>query len=259
MNDGKYATLEVIAPTVEEAIAQGLAELGLSREDIEVEVLDRGRRGLLGVGTRQVRVRIIIKSTGGSQPQETPKPAETAYIIQDQVKQRPLETEPDISLKGAGEEITLHVAQETAMELLEKMGVVADVTVSYQPSEEAGNQHTLKIDITGKDLSILIGRRVETLQALQYITSLIVCKKLGRSVHLHLDVEGYRERRKQQLLQMAQRMAEQAIITGRRQILEPMPADKRRLIHLELRDHPTVYTESIGEEPRRKVTIVPKA
>lgn len=259
MNDGKFATLEVIAPTVEEAVAQGLAELGLSREDIEVEVLDRGRRGLLGVGTRQVRVRLIIKSTGRAQPRVTAKSAEATDMVQEQVKPRPLEVEPEISLKGAAEEITLHVAQETAMELLEKMGIVADVTVSYQPSDEAGNQHTLKIDITGKDLSILIGRRAETLQALQYITSLIVCKKLGRSVHLHLDVEGYRERRKQQLLQMAHRMTEQAIITGRRQVLEPMPADERRLIHLELRDNPTVYTESIGEEPRRKVTIVPKA
>lgn len=259
MNNGKHATLEVIAPTVEEAIAQGLTELGLSREDINIEVLDRGRRGLLGVGTRQVRVRLIIKATEGSQPQDTAKPAEATDVVQEPVKQGTSEAEPEISYQGAGKEITLHVAQETAMELLEKMGVVAEVTVSYQPSEEAGNQHTLQIDITGKDLSILIGRRAETLQALQYITSLIVCKKLGRSVHLHLDVEGYRERRKQQLLQMAHRMAEQAIITGRRQVLEPMPADERRLIHLELRDHPTVYTESIGEEPRRKVTIVPKA
>jgi spoIIIJ-associated protein len=81
---------------------------------------------------------------------------------------------------------------------------------------------------------------------------------MGRAIPLIVDVEGYRERRKNQLLQIAHRMADQAIRTGRRQILEPMSSEDRRLIHLELRDHPSVYTESIGEEPRRKVTIVPK-
>jgi len=71
-------------------------------------------------------------------------------------------------------------------------------------------------------------------------------------------VEGYRVRREKQLRQLAQTMAEQAVNTGRRQILEPMPSSERRLVHIELRDHPEVYTESIGEEPRRKVTILPK-
>jgi spoIIIJ-associated protein len=75
---------------------------------------------------------------------------------------------------------------------------------------------------------------------------------------LIIDVEGYRQRRAQQLRQLALRMADQAIKTGRRQILEPMPANERRLIHIELRDHPDVTTESIDEEPNRKVTIVPK-
>jgi len=86
----------------------------------------------------------------------------------------------------------------------------------------------------------------------------MVNKKAGRSVPLTVDVEGYRERRRRQLLQMAHRMAEQAMRSGRRQVLEPMPAEDRRTIHLELRNHANVFTESIGEEPRRKVTIVPK-
>jgi spoIIIJ-associated protein len=96
------------------------------------------------------------------------------------------------------------------------------------------------------------------LNALQYITSLILGKELGHWVPLLIDVQGYRLRRERQLRQIARRMAEQTIHTGRRQTLEPMPANERRIIHLELRDHPQVTTESIGEEPNRKVTIVLK-
>ena len=104
---------------------------------------------------------------------------------------------------------------------------------------------------------MLIGKRAETLNAFQYIASLIVAKELGRSVSLILDIEGYRERRYAQVRQLANRMADQAIKTGRRQILEPMPANERRIVHIELRENPDVKTESIGEEPYRKVTIVP--
>ena len=81
---------------------------------------------------------------------------------------------------------------------------------------------------------------------------------MGRSVTLVLDVEGYRQRREQQVRQLARRMAEQAIKTGRRQVLEPMPANERRFVHIELRENSHVTTESIGEEPRRKVTIIPQ-
>jgi spoIIIJ-associated protein len=85
-----------------------------------------------------------------------------------------------------------------------------------------------------------------------------VSKELGRPLSLVIDVEGYRARREGQIRQLARRMAEQAVKTGRRQVLEPMPANERRIIHLELRENENVMTESIGEEPRRKVTILPK-
>jgi spoIIIJ-associated protein len=114
------------------------------------------------------------------------------------------------------------------------------------------------VDVSGNDLSILIGRQAETLNALQYIAGLMVGKELGRSIPVVIDVEGYRQRRTQQINQLARRMADQAVKTGRRQVLEPMPANERRLIHIELRNHPQVMTESVGEEPHRKVTIIPK-
>jgi spoIIIJ-associated protein len=114
------------------------------------------------------------------------------------------------------------------------------------------------VDIRGNDLSVLIGRRSETLSAFQYVASLIVGKESQQFVQLIVDVEGYRDRREKQLIQMAKRMADQVAKSGRRQMLEPMPSSERRIIHIALRDHPDVKTESTGEEPYRKVTILPK-
>ena len=93
------------------------------------------------------------------------------------------------------------------------------------------------------------------MNALQYIASLIVGKQINRWTPVMIDVQGYRARRERQLRLLARRMAEQAVHTGRKQVLEPMPANERRLIHLELRDHPQVETESVGDDPNRKITI----
>jgi len=136
--------------------------------------------------------------------------------------------------------------------------VRARVSARYLRVPDEAEQPTVLVEIQGNDLSILIGRRSETLNALQYLTNLIVGKELGRWLPVLIDVQGYRARRERQLRILARRMAEQAVHTGRRQVLEPMPPDERRLIHLELRNHPQVTTESIGEDPNRKVTIVPK-
>ena len=141
--------------------------------------------------------------------------------------------------------------------LLHLLNLEAQVSAHYgeRDREERRNVH---VDIRGNDLSILIGRRSETLNAFQYIASLIVGKEVQDWVQLVIDVEGYRERREKQLIQMAKRMADQVAKSGRRQTLEPMPSAERRIIHIALRDHPDVLTESTGEDPHRKVTIVPK-
>ncbi len=114
------------------------------------------------------------------------------------------------------------------------------------------------VEVHGNDLSILIGRRSEVLNALQYISSLIVSKEVGHWIPILIDVQGYRTRRERQLRMLARRMADQALQSGKRQVLEPMPPSERRIIHLELRNHAEVDTESVGEEPYRKVTIIPK-
>jgi spoIIIJ-associated protein len=152
----------------------------------------------------------------------------------------------------------LRACREAVIELLERMGFQAQVKAHWGEVTREGGIRPLFVDIRGKDLSPLIGRQGETLSALQYITRQIVSKELRHPVAAIIDVEGYRARRERQLRQMAQRVAQQVNERGRTIALEPMPANERRIIHVELHDHPLVYTESVGEGDRRKVTIVPR-
>ncbi|HMD88960.1 MAG TPA: RNA-binding cell elongation regulator Jag/EloR [Anaerolineaceae bacterium] len=262
-------TLEIIAPTVDEAITRGLGQLGLSLDTVDVEVLDQGSRGLFGLGSRQARVRLSIRSAvTASEKEKKPNPISRvvkaaqenhAVISSATIEETPAPVNPKAELDQSEEnDPTLRMSAAVVRDLLEKMKVKATLTVKYIDSEDPSEPQSVLVDIQGDDLSILIGRRSETLNALQYIASLIVGKQAGHWVSLMIDVQGYRTRRERQLRQLARRMADQALHTGRRQVLEPMPANERRLIHIELRDHTEVTTESIGEEPNRKVTINPK-
>lgn len=254
MNHEK-TTLEIIAPTVEEAVAKGLNQLGLREDEVEVEVLDAGSRGFLGLGSRQARVRLWIREKEGihdpilenehrEQPQVEKKQTPSSAVPQS----FPVEAESQ-------EKFILQTAEQITGELLQKMHLKARLRATMLPPQDDNDQPTVMVEVQGEDLSILIGRRSETLNALQYITSLILSKEVGKWVPLIIDVQGYRARRERQLKVLARRTAEQVVHTGRKITLEPMPANERRVIHLELRDHPDVTTESIGEEPNRKVTI----
>ncbi len=245
-------TLEIIAPSVEEAVAKGLEQLGLTQDMVEIEILDGGSKGLLGIGGRQSRVRLTVKPFEKMIEEKITQveiPQEVNQVVQSEIHVIDESQLTDEELQN------LKTAKSVVTELLERMRVRAEVTARYVEPQDEKDDRLAMIDIEGKDLSILIGRRSETLNALQYISSLIVSKELGRWVPMLIDVQGYRNRRERQLRQLGRKMAEQAIQTGRKQTLEPMPANERRVIHLELRDHPQVYTESVGEEPYRKVTI----
>jgi len=133
----------------------------------------------------------------------------------------------------------------------------AQVSAHYDESS-TDDRRIIQVNVHGDNLSALIGRHAETLTALQHVASLMVGKQTQQWVQLVVDVEGYRERREKQVRQIALRMADQVIKTGRKATLEPMTASERRAIHIELRGHPAVTTESTGEEPHRKVVILPK-
>jgi spoIIIJ-associated protein len=244
---GKRTTLEIIAPSIEEAVQKGLSELGLPEEAVEIEVLDEGARGFLKLGSRDARIRLTVRDI----ETEAVAPKKSAR------SERPVPTEPEIPEPTELDE-QLIMAKTTVEDLLERMQVHATVHTRYGEAENQGDDRPVIVDIRGNDLSILIGRKAETLNALQYIANLIIGRHLEKWVPLQIDVEGYRARRELALRNLAERMAEQARSTGRRQVLEPMTAAERRLVHLALRGDDTVITESIGEEPNRKVTIAPR-
>lgn len=240
MNDQK-TTLEIIAPTVEEAVEKGLDQLGLPKDAINVEVLDEGQGGFLGLGARQVRVRLSLKENIDDKEVSEPTAVEDfddgSDVFEDKLEEAKVK------------------AGRIVKALLKSMQINARVASRIMDPEDDKDNPMVLVEVTGNDLSILIGRKAETLNSLQYVTSLILNQQLGNWMPLLIDVQGYRFRRERQLRQLARRLADQVVATGRKQVLEPMPANERRLIHLELRYHPFVATESVGEEPNRKTTI----
>ena len=151
------------------------------------------------------------------------------------------------------------IAAELLQGMLDRMDVRAKVqVVEYRGVLDAGQDAPLVLNIEGEDLGILIGRRAETLAALQYLVRLMVNHRVHHWVNLVVDVEGYKARREEQLVRLAERMAERAASTGRAVALEAMPPRERRIVHITLRNHPQVTTQSVGEGEQRKVTIVPR-
>ncbi len=251
--------IEASGSSVDAAVDAGLEILGIDRNAVEVEVLDEGSRGLLGIGARPARVRLTVviepapaeAPLAPPAPPPTPEPAAIAEPEPVAVKRPPAKPATD-------EEELQHIAPiacQTLEELLDKMQMRARVESFIKTPQDNDDYHKLVLNVRGNDLGILIGRRGETLDALQYLTRLIVGREVERRINLIVDVEGYRVRRERSLKRLAQRMAERAVATGRRQVLEPMSAAERRIVHLALRDHAEVRTESIGEGENRKVTI----
>ncbi|MGC8878910.1 MAG: RNA-binding cell elongation regulator Jag/EloR [Anaerolineae bacterium] len=244
------ASVEVTAKTVEEAIEQGLAQLGASREEVEIEVLHPGRSGVFGLGAQDASVRLtrIVAPQAG-----------TEAAAEEVIERPPIGETTELPSSADWPPETVELAVNLLQGLIDRMGIKGKVLarVSDEFSDEEG-VHTLVLNVTGKDLGILIGRQAETLQALQYIVRLMLSKRLARWEPVVVDVESYRVRRRRALQRLALRMAERAVSTRRRVILEAMPANERRIIHLALREHPGVITKSIGDGDRRKVTIIPR-
>ena len=263
---------EFSAATEEEAIAAGLEELGLSRQEVEVEVLDSGSKGIFGLGARLARVLIHpISSLADVAPvmEKSHLPhkhlAEATVEADQELEEEYSESEDEeteeTSRLFGGEvvnEDSLATTITVVEDLLEKMRVRATVEGKIDVQPPANDQPLILIDIKGEDLSYLIGRHSETLNALQYITSLIVGREIGHWVPLQIDVQGFRKRRERQLHRMALSMADQVMKTGRRIPLEPMTCPERRIFFFIDTDRDDVYTESIGEEPNRKVVIYPR-
>ncbi len=215
-------SLETRAKTVEEAIQKAISQLGVSREEVEVNVINEGKPGILGLGGDEAVVRVT-----------------------------PLYHATD-------EDITDYV-QKTINELLGFLGVDGSAVLQPPPVVE-GEESTesISLNIEGDDLGILIGRRGQTLSCLQYVVRLIVGHQKRSWLPIIIDVEGYKQRRYQALQVFARQMAEQVNAKKMSFTLEPMPAYERRIIHMALAEHQGVITESIGQGESRRVVILPR-
>lgn len=235
-------SIEAVGNTIEEAIARGLDVLNVERRAVTIDVLS-------APGSREARVRLTRK------PLEPAAPPVMSAAPADEPTAAEAAPQAELNPDAA-------VAQRVLSALLTKMHITTQVEARLTDllsDQDRQDGPTLVLNIQGGDLGGLIGRRGETLEDLQYLTRLLVAKELGRYINLVLDVEGYKSHREQMLQQLAQRMAERVTTSHKPTSLEPMPANERRIIHLTLRDHPHVRTESVGTGENRKVTIVPKS
>jgi len=259
MSDQKIQPMDVTGPSLEEAIDKGLEQLGLTRNDVIIEIVEEGSKGVLGIGARDAVVRLTpLHVPPSAPPAKPPEPAKQAAPSRPaapapaQAVDDEQALAPSTSPEELEEEAT--VGKEILDGLLRKMGIKASLKAR---KTESGGEGSWLLDIQGQDLGMLIGRRGETLDALQYLTRLMVNHRLQRRSSLSLDVESYKSRREVSLRRLAERMAAQARDLGRTVTLEPMPANERRIIHMALQDDKSVRTESVGEGDRRKVTIIP--
>ena len=299
-------TYEAKGKTREEAIDAGLEALDLTIDEVTVEDIEEGSKGLFGLfGSRPWTVRLTAiaddekadaldthslfadsleekpakkaeKPEKGEKAEKKPakKPAEKAEKAEETAAEQPAEKkekkqsekkpaekkqprkpkqeaekQPLTPAEQADRETAAGVAQDFLQELTKLMGVEVSVHVN---TDEEGN---VRVNMEGDSQGILIGRRGETLDALQYLTSLKVNKGKGDYTRVTLDTEGYRARREEALIRLANRMANRAVKTGRRVSIEPMNPYERRILHSALQDNPDVTTHSEGEEPNRHVVI----
>lgn len=202
--------VEVRGRTVEEAVENGLRELGLSRDRVDVEIIEEPSRALFGIlGGREAVVRVV------------PREDREAF------------------------------ARRFLSEVTEAMKV--DVDMEIRTEDE-----WVTVDMAGQDAALLIGRRGQTLDALQYLVNVAAGKACAGKGRIVVDVEGYRKRRARTIERMAEHMAERVARTGKKAAMEPMTAHERKIVHLALQKNPRVSTMSEGEEPYRRVIITPE-
>tara|TARA_Y100000780_G_C13576249_1_gene374930 strand:- start:63 stop:698 length:636 start_codon:yes stop_codon:yes gene_type:complete len=203
----------ITAKTVEEAIELGLRELDVDRAEAEIDVISRGKAGILGIGSEPARVRV-----------------------------KRIDTPSDV----------VKTTSEVIDNIISLLGVDVVSTLTQVEREDLGGP---VFEIEGDDAGLLIGRRGDTLKALQFLVKYLVSQKLDANVNILVDVEGYQDRRYQSLMSMARRVAQRVADSGRPITLEPMPPNERRIVHIALADHHRVTTESTGSGSSRQVVV----
>ncbi len=243
---------EATGKTVEEAVDLACARAGVGIEDVEVEVLEIGSKGIFGIGGKLAKVRIISQKPIGRQEIKNKKQQAQIPIVR--------QTASVVATKEKNQVVPENIDYDEmtrqAMAFLTKIFQHFGVRPTYETTISPDG--VLNICFNGNALGVLIGRRGETLNALQYLTNLVVNRHNEDYIRIVLDVEDYRKAREETLFSLAKKMADKAIRTGRRVSLEPMNPHERRVIHIALQDDNRVETYSQGEEPYRRVVISKK-
>jgi spoIIIJ-associated protein len=248
--------VEVSAKTVDEAVARALQQLGCSRDEVEVQVLHPGSPGrLLGFGAEPARIRVTrLGAIEAIAPGEAVGDDGLAAETEAELGAGDVDAEEATEEAGGQPRDAVRdaeLARIMLVELVHRMGM-PELRVDVVTADP------LLLNIHGGDVADLIGRRGENLRALQFVLGLMLNKQLRRHIRVTVDADGYRSRREELLMGMAQRFASRVRSTRTPMQLEAMPPNERRLIHLALSEDPDVMTESVGEGDARRVVIKPK-
>ena len=234
-------SMEKSAKSKEAAIEAALKELGLTKDEVKIEVLDEGSKGFLGLGARDARVKVTPL---GAVSEEAEVKEEKVAPVKKVKREEKVKKE---SLGGPEEDAKKFLAD-----------IFAAMNLDVNIDAKMGEEQSMTIDLSGDNMGIVIGKRGDTLDSLQYLTSLVVNQRSEDYIKVSIDTENYREKRTEALLALSSRLADKVTRTGKKFTLEPMNPYERRIIHSNLQDSETVTTYSIGQEPYRKVVISPK-
>ena len=242
--------LEKTGKTDDEAIAAALEEIGLDRDDVSVEIIERAKPGFLGIGSVPARVRISWETEGEESATPAPVPEEVP-AAKEEIPAAPAapEKKSEPAAEPVDEPEDYARVRSFLTGLLEHMDLEADITISER---EGGG---LLVDLAGPGMGAVIGRRGETLDAIQHLTNYAVNHGNEKHLRISVDAENYRAKREESLSRLAEKMAEKAIKYKRSMALEPMNSYERHVIHTALQDYEGVTTASTGTEPNRRVVV----
>lgn len=252
--------IDVTGKTEAEAIEKALAQLGLNRDDVSVEILERAKSGFLGLGSSPAKVRVTYDDPAEEEKApvvEEPKAAPVekkpeAPKAQPEKKAEKKSPKPKAAPAELGEEI--HDAKsEQIRQFLS--GLIAHMDAKAEVKVYLSEKDRYKVYLEGEKLGQLIGRRGETLDAMQQLTSYAVNRGSDKRVRIYLDAENYREKREESLQRLAVKVAGKVVKYRRNVTLEPMNAYERHVIHTALQDYAHVTTYSMGTEPNRRVVV----
>ncbi len=269
--------IESTGKTEEAAIAKALAELGLERDDVEVEILARAKSGFLGIGSQPAKVKITYEATDEEPDQKAVKPQEPAPVAEKKKqtpkaapKEKPspapvkkpeakhtdkLSAKPQAQPAPAAEEAPVEAGSNEERIVRFLSGLLVQMGSKAQVKVEKGENDSYQVELVGDSLGSLIGRRGETLDAIQQLTNYSVNRGQNHRIRVHLDAENYRAKREESLQRLARKTAGKAVKNRRNVTLEPMNAYERHVIHAALQDYRGVTTYSIGTEPNRRIVI----